>query len=237
MTRRPTSVSISHRTAALVAILLLLAGCGTHPSTPTRSAGPVASTGGAGPPAPGTPTGRRWVGIGDRVVAVPRGWETVAGTACTSARARQVAVRTGDAAALRCVRERSGSPAVTLSPPGSPGWSEGPGVRCGASTSGPCSALVGNRADGFRVTYRGPHAQRELEALHASATTVPDGWVAVPPISYGASDEDGVRLLEAAGLVGVRPEVDWPHYVVGTEPAAGSVVAEGSEVALVPGDG
>jgi hypothetical protein len=74
-------------------------------------------------------------------------------------------------------------------------------------------------------------------ALLGSATPVPEGWVTVPAISYGASDGEGVRILEDAGLVGVPPDVDWPHYVVGTDPATGSVVAEGSEVALVPGDG
>lgn len=218
----------------MVGTALLLGGCTATPGMPTAGRDlPRTPTTEAGPPAPG---GTRWAGIDDLVVAVPRDWTTVAGT-CASPRDREVAIQTGDAAAVRCALTRPGSPAITLSPPGSLGWSPGGGVRCGSSQRDPCSARVGEGDRGFRVTYRGPHARRELEALLGSATTVPEGWVTVPAISYGAGDGEGVRILEDAGLVGVPPDVDWPHYVVGTDPATGSVVAEGSEVALLPGDG
>ncbi|GAA1478725.1 hypothetical protein GCM10009623_31710 [Nocardioides aestuarii] len=222
------------RAAALAAVTLLLTGCGG--GSPTSGGGPGAAAVPAAATGPHAPGGTRWTGIDGLVVAVPQGWETVAGT-CASPDDREVAIQTGDAAAVRCALARSGNPAITLSPPGSLGWFPGRGVRCRASTSGPCSARIGEDDRGFRVTYRGPHAQRELEALLASATAVPQGWVTVPAISYGASDGESVRILEGAGLVGVPPDVDGPHYVVGTDPAVGSLVVEGSEVALVPGDG
>lgn len=218
----------------MLGTVLLLGGCTGTPGTPTAGRDlPRAPTTEAGPPAP---DGTRWAGIDALVVAVPRDWTTVAGT-CASPSDREVAIQTGDAAAVRCALTRPGSPALTLSPPGSFGWSPGRGVRCRASRVGPCSARVGEGDRGFRITYRGPHPRKQLEALLDSTTTVAQGWVTVPAITYGASDGEGVRILEDTGLVGVPPDVDWPHYVVGTEPATGSVVAEGSEVALLPGDG
>jgi hypothetical protein len=224
------------RTSALAAVGLLLAGCGGQAPTPGTGQDTPAAPASAGATGPDAPDGSRWAGIDGVVVAVPGAWTTVAGT-CASPRDREVAIQTGDAATVRCALTRPGSPAITLSPPGSFGWSPGGGVRCRGSSPGSCSARVGEVDGGFRVTYRGPHPRRELAALVGSATTVPAGWLTVPAISYGAGDGEGVRILEEAGLVGVTPDVDWPHYVIGTDPPTGSVVAEGSEVALVPGDG
>jgi hypothetical protein len=216
-------------TAALALAVTLLAGCSQGGSRADGSDVPAPAA-----PSPTAPDDRRWAGIGGLVVAVPVDWTTVSGV-CASPGRREVAVQAGGAAAVRCVLTRPGSPSLTLSPPGSLGWSPGRGVRC----TGPrvCSVTTIGGASRFRVTFRGPHAERELLALLDSATTVPDGWTTVPAVEYGASDAAAVEVLTDAGLVGVPPDVDWPHYVVGTEPSLGSVVAEGSEVALVPGDG
>lgn len=59
----------------------------------------------------------------------------------------------------------------------------------------------------------------------------------VPQIRYGTSVADALRILEEAGLRGHEPDVDWPHYVTGTDPAAGTVVDVGTRVELEIGDG
>ena len=43
--------------------------------------------------------------------------------------------------------------------------------------------------------------------------------------------------LARASLCGQPPDVDFPHYVIGTEPAAGSIVERGTRVTLLIGDG
>jgi hypothetical protein len=225
-------VGMMARTAVLTFAATLLAGCaqGAPPAGGTDAA--AASAPAPAAPSLTAPADRRWTGIGGLVVAVPDDWSTVGGV-CASPGRQEVAVQAGGAAAVRCALTRPGSPSVTLSPPGSLGWSPGHGIRC----TGPrvCSGpVVGGR---FRVTFRGADAGRELRALLDSATATPDGWTTVPAVDHGASDADAVEVLDDAGLVAVPPDVDWPHYVVGTEPAVGSVVREGSQVVLVPGDG
>lgn len=75
------------------------------------------------------------------------------------------------------------------------------------------------------------------DTFGSSATPLPDDRTTVPYVPYGASDAEVVRLVEAAGLVAVVPDVDWPHYVTGVDPPAGTVVPLGSEVELRIGDG
>lgn len=59
----------------------------------------------------------------------------------------------------------------------------------------------------------------------------------VPKIRYGTSVDDAMARLARAGLCGQPPDVDFPHYVIGTRPAAGSIVERGTRVALLIGDG
>lgn len=71
----------------------------------------------------------------------------------------------------------------------------------------------------------------------AVAGMTASGSTKVPTITFGTSVDEAMAQLERAGLCGQAPDVDFPHYVTGTEPAAGSVVARGSRVALLIGDG
>ena len=59
----------------------------------------------------------------------------------------------------------------------------------------------------------------------------------VPHIAYGTSVEKALQRLERAGLHDEEPAVDWPHYVTGTDPDAGTRVEVGSTVLLEIGDG
>jgi hypothetical protein len=62
-------------------------------------------------------------------------------------------------------------------------------------------------------------------------------FVEVPPIRSYVSVERAQRKLAQAGLVGVAPTVQFPHYFVMTKPKAGTKVELGSEVRLIIGDG
>ena len=59
----------------------------------------------------------------------------------------------------------------------------------------------------------------------------------VPRIEYGTSVGQALRILEEAGLRGHEPDVDWPHYVTGTDPDADTEVDVGTRVELEIGDG
>ena len=76
-----------------------------------------------------------------------------------------------------------------------------------------------------------------LSACTSSPDAEPVERTTVPRIEYGTSVDDAMRVLEEAGLRGTEPEVDWPHYVIGTDPEAGTSVPVGSEVRLEIGDG
>jgi PASTA domain len=67
--------------------------------------------------------------------------------------------------------------------------------------------------------------------------TATRGTTRVPRIKYGSSVDDAMSRLERASLCGQPPDVDFPHYVIGTEPAAGSIVERGTRVTLLIGDG
>lgn len=89
----------------------------------------------------------------------------------------------------------------------------------------------------FKVGVYGPAAQETILAIRDSIQVLPEGYTSVPFIRLGTSDADATQILGDAGLEAELPDVDWPHYVVATEPVAGSVVETGSTVRLVPGDG
>ena len=70
-----------------------------------------------------------------------------------------------------------------------------------------------------------------------SQVTARSGTVRVPAITVGTSVDDALKQLSDAGLEGCTPQVDYPHYATGTDPAAGSTVSLGSRVTLQIGDG
>jgi hypothetical protein len=61
--------------------------------------------------------------------------------------------------------------------------------------------------------------------------------VTVPHIRYGTSVDRARRILADAGLMGHEPNVNFPHYVTGTVPSAGSTVHVGDVIELQIGDG
>jgi hypothetical protein len=65
----------------------------------------------------------------------------------------------------------------------------------------------------------------------------PKRFVKVPHIQPYVLVERAKRRLERAGLVGVSPDVQYPHYFVMTRPKSGTRVEVGSEVRLLIGDG
>ena len=88
------------------------------------------------------------------------------------------------------------------------------------------------------LSLHGPAgSRRTLKRIVASIHLVPDGYVAVPYLGFGTSSDEGVQLLEVAGLLAELPDVNFPHYVVGTTPGAGAVVREGTQVKIQVGDG
>lgn len=72
---------------------------------------------------------------------------------------------------------------------------------------------------------------------HVSRSAAHPTFVKVPPIRSYVSVERAQRKLAQAGLVGVAPKVQFPHYFVMTKPKAGTKVELGSEVRLIIGDG
>ena len=75
------------------------------------------------------------------------------------------------------------------------------------------------------------------EIFGSTAAALPDDRATVPYVPYGASEREVVRLLASAGLDPVVPDVDWPHYVTGVDPAAGTELPVGAEVEILIGDG
>lgn len=89
----------------------------------------------------------------------------------------------------------------------------------------------------FHIIARDPAGRQTILAIRDSIQILPEGYASVPFIQVGTSDADAAKVLQEAGLDAEPPEVDWPHYVIATEPSAGSVVPVGSTVQLIPGDG
>lgn len=89
----------------------------------------------------------------------------------------------------------------------------------------------------FKLTVRGPAARETIISIRDSIRVLPEGFTSVPFIKFGTSDADAAQTLREAGLEAELPDVDWPHYVIATEPGAGSVVQTGSTIRLIAGDG
>jgi hypothetical protein len=254
-------------TAALTVLLALplaLAGCSDDPEAdPTGSTSPAATSAAASVPAssgpaapmPEPPDGTRWQGTNGVVVAVPEAWVT-ATEVCGPREPLSVRYLDRDSLAVRCPQIGGRTQSVLLVASDrrtgrflGTGLSEhaeirGLGVRfsptrCRLGPTGPCTlafAVPSARAT-FEVSYRGSHPTRFVERLRDSLRRVAPGYVTVPAISFGRSSEAAVKRLEAAGLVAEVPDVDFPYYVTGTDPAAGTPVPAGSTVGLEIGDG
>lgn len=76
-----------------------------------------------------------------------------------------------------------------------------------------------------------------IRRIRNSLTAIPDGYVTVPLIELGTPVNQAKAQLAEVGLDSTSPDVDFPDYATGTDPVTGSVVAEGSTVALTIGDG
>ncbi len=94
-----------------------------------------------------------------------------------------------------------------------------------------------------RVYVEGPRStafdKAELEVLRfrRSIKVLPEGYTTVPYVDYGVSAKTALRVLKTAGLTAQMPDVNFPYYITGTEPAAGEIVATGSRIDLMIGDG
>jgi hypothetical protein len=82
-----------------------------------------------------------------------------------------------------------------------------------------------------------PIAQSSSRPRASNHSAEPKRFVTVPHIKPYVSVQRAKRQLERAGLVGVSPDVRWPHYFVMTRPKGGTRVEVGSEVRLLIGDG
>ncbi len=74
-------------------------------------------------------------------------------------------------------------------------------------------------------------------ATTPARTTPAAEMVEVPHIRAYVEVARAQRRLAAVGLVGVSPDVSFPHYFVRTTPPAGTEVEVGSTVRLRIGDG
>jgi hypothetical protein len=230
---------------ALLALATAVGGCGGP--APDAEVAPPAS----GMPAP--PEGMRWQGVNGVVVAVPGGWRTDTDP-CGSPDGDTVRFLGPDEPPRWC--PGGGTVSSVSSLVVAPAARHLPqlgrldqriarrglqvrhgGVRCRASSLGPCTFVFAVPDAAFAVSYRGPDPQDFVGAMRDSVTRVPDGWTTVPPIRYGISVERAKNQLARAGLTGRSPEVDFPHYATGSRPEPGTVVPDGAEVALTIGDG
>ena len=80
-----------------------------------------------------------------------------------------------------------------------------------------------------------PQAPRSSQFSEHQPTAMPS--VTVPTIPAYVSVLRAQRMLSKAGLVGVEPAANYPHYFVKTKPKAGSWVSVGSRIRLIIGDG
>ena len=241
------------RTVGVVAVIAFVAaGCA---QSPPRA--PAAVEQAVDPTVGGTqlaaPEGTRWVGMNDVVVAVPEDWGTVI-QPCEPPDGGTVAFRGRDTVVMDCgdypTRGVSSvSIAATMSGAIPLGrrtdlFMKIDGVRLSHSgvkcrRGGPCETtfLVAGTGAVFRVVGQGRDGDSLVETIRDSVTRLPDGLTTVPYIEYGSSHDKAREQLAAAGLTAQVPEVNFPSYVTGTVPPAGSVVEKGTEIAVEIGDG
>jgi hypothetical protein len=246
------------RVVTACSTVALLAACaqgptsGGDPSAQPRSSASSAPVAGEVLPAP---PGRRWVGAGDVVVAVPRSWGT-ATEACAEPQGDTVFLAGRASTVVDCrTTPTTGVSSLTVATVRSGAISLGrrvdlgaevngirvlhSGLRCPASSPGPCDVTVTvPGADAvFELFVRGREPQVLVDRVLGSLTRLPSGQTTVPLVEYGTEVADAHELLRRAGLVGESPDVDFPHYITGTKPTAGTVVEVGQTVEMTIGDG
>lgn len=247
------------RMAAVALMALLPLGACSANSDPARVAvsptsTPTAEPTGETPPVVAPPAGTRWQGINGVVVAVPKSWDTTTDP-CGWADGGAVRFLGPMSLTMRCplvgtagsVLQVASSDLAVLPPVRTLQNRTRPGgvevrygsVRCRASSVGPCTLTfaVPSADATFQISYRGPNPVAFVERLRDSVTRLRSGSTTVPVVVYGSSVTDAMTQLSRAGLVVSSPDVNFPHYVTGTRPAAGTVVEEGATVELTVGDG
>ena len=220
---------------------------------PSSRSAPTATT---KAPAPGpvlqAPPGRQWVGLDDVVVAVPRRWVGV--QHCPLRRGDTVLFLDAASPAVGCELLR-GRSLLRVAPGLSGAIPLGrrvdlgaevnglqvthSGLACRASSIGPCHltfTVTGSDAV-FQVFYRGQAPGATVRRIFESVTRLPAGQTTVPLIPYGIPVSGAERLLTDAGLVARAPDVNFPHYAIGTEPPEGTVAPVGTVVDITVGDG
>ena len=112
-------------------------------------------------------------------------------------------------------------------------------VVCGDSGFCIFDALMVAVAPELGVVLYAQGSRAEVDELAGSVQLLPEGYTTVPFIDQDTGSIEAVAQLEAAGLAGKRPEDadTFPHYFVGTDPAAGAVVQVGETVDVLIGDG
>ena len=191
-----------------VAVVVLLTACTTDDQSQAEPPQPVPSHAAA---LAVPPDGMRWQGFRGQVFAVPESWATSTDP-CAPPQVDTVRLLSAARLAMRC-------PFI------------GPrNVHASVLT---IAAWNGH----LQISCMGPRRPGLLAAVRASVTDLPDGWVVVPRFDSDISDDDAVARLARAGLHATAPDVDWPHYVTGTDPVAGTPVPPGTDVDLEIGDG
>lgn len=97
--------------------------------------------------------------------------------------------------------------------------------------------VVDTGDEGLLLTLHGPSGSRPvLRAIARSIKPMPESWVAVPYVGYDVSTSYAAALLESSGFHVEVPTNEPPSSgFVGSEPAAGSVIAYGADVRLLVG--
>lgn len=196
----------------VAATLAVLGGAGSRPSP--AEPGPL--------PAP--PTGSKWSGVGDQVVAVPESWSMWPDLYCSSHDGHDHVTIVEAGLVSTCTPPTPGMPPSTIA--------ELSTVR------GTLQATID--WDPPHTPAREAAANRLQHRIQATRTTLPPGWLTIPPpaTSEGGGDhaaDDEARALEAAGFTVVRGEEpawdDGPAVV--TEPEIGAPARAGTTVTVI----
>jgi hypothetical protein len=241
--------------AAATAVVAIGVGV-VAPNTPASdTAPPISRT--SSPPTTGddtalvTPPGARLVGANGVVVAVPEHF-TTEDTPCGAPASDTVTFRS-DVPFPLCTTNDPHATLVDIVVNTSPSWPSR--VRAGAPsrvivdglsaldtgyeclTAGPppvrCARTLTFPAAG--VSFRVSSTDADVRRILDSAESVPRGYVTVPSV-IGMLSDDATTTIEAAGLR-VDPPCEIPTCfvsVIGTDPPAGTPLATGSAVSLVP---
>ena len=242
-----TAVRRSRVCALVLTCCLLIASCGADDADRDEPSAVATAA----------PDGMRLVGMGRIAVAVPDSWGTQLLNDCERPSSETVWFVQPLSEAAQSVRCRGAESlrvaAVSFHDLASPeglavveefakedGSINGVEVmrspsHCLADDACPYAEVVAVPKYGVAVGLM-PFGQVEQDVL-GTLQLLPEGYVAVPFIGYGESGGEARRAIEAAGLIARLPEDGPPYYVVGLEPAAGSVVRTGTSVTLLGGDG